>query len=285
MEPTINIRGQVVDFSRPWVMGILNVTPDSFYSGSRTPELDSARQRVEQIASEGADCIDIGGYSTRPGAEEVSAEEEYRRLSVGLAAAAEVAPQLPVSIDTFRASVARRCCENWQVDIINDISGGTLDQDMWQTVADLRKVYVLMHTRGTPADMQRMTDYEDVTLDVIKALAEKVRGLHLLGVDDIIIDPGFGFAKDVDQNFRMLAELRLFSTALELPVLAGLSRKSMLWRTLDCTPAESLNATTAVNTIALLNGASILRVHDVRAAVETVTIVDRLLDNTPALPF
>ena len=278
--PNINIRGRVEFFDRPWVMGIVNVTPDSFYSGSRTPDEASAEKRIAELAEVGADCLDIGGYSTRPGADDISPEEEYRRLAVGLRAARKIAPEIPVSIDTFRASVARRCVDEWDVDIINDISGGTLDPDMWQTVADTRKAYVLMHTRGTPADMATLTDYDDVTVDVLADLAGKVNALRLLGVNDIILDPGFGFAKTVDQNFQLLAEFERF-TELHLPVLAGLSRKSMLWKTLDTTPAESLNATTVVNTIALMKGASILRVHDVKAAREAVTLVDRLKDNTP----
>lgn len=283
MEKTINIRGEVVDFSRPLVMGILNVTPDSFYRDSRHPDFEGACRRVEQMKAEGADIIDIGGYSTRPGAKEVDADEEYKRLALGLRATSECAPELPVSIDTFRADVARRCCEDWPVDIINDISGGTLDERMWQTVAELKKVYVLMHTRGTPATMQSLTDYDDVTLDVIRDLAEKVRGLHLLGVNDIIVDPGFGFAKTIDQNFRLLAELDMIGRELDLPLLVGLSRKSMLWRSLDSSPEEALNATTVVNTIALLKGAAILRVHDVRQAVEAVKLVELMLDNSPIL--
>ncbi|MDE6008944.1 MAG: dihydropteroate synthase [Muribaculaceae bacterium] len=272
---TINIRGRLMDFRQPKVMGILNTTPDSFYSGSRTPGDSEILGRVLQFKEDKADIIDIGGYSTRPGADDVSAEEEYSRLARALEIVKREWEEVPVSVDTFRASVARRCVEEWGVDIINDIGGGTLDPDMWETVAELRVVYVLMHTRGTPADMQNFTDYADVTAEVIEDLSKKVYELRGLGVNDIIIDPGFGFAKTAAQNFRLLNELGEFCK-MGLPVLAGLSRKSMIWRSLDLTPEESYEGTIALDAIAIDRGADIVRVHDVKAARQTVELLSRL---------
>lgn len=269
---TINIKGRLITFDTPKVMGIVNVTPDSFYSGSRTQGRDEIKDRVMTLVDEGADILDLGGYSSRPGADDVSAEEEYSRLARGLEVVKEVAPDVPVSIDTFRAAVARKCVEEWGADIINDISGGTLDPDMWHTVADLRVAYVLMHTRGTPATMQSLTDYADVTADIITALAKKVYELRGLGVNDIIIDPGFGFAKTVEQNFRLLDELGEFCK-MGMPVLAGLSRKTMIWKTLGITPGESLDGTIALDAIALDRGADIVRVHDVAPAVATARLM------------
>lgn len=268
---TLNIRGRLVDLSTPKVMGIVNVTPDSFYSGSRTSGREALERRILQLREEGADIVDLGGYSSRPGADDVSPEEEYSRLASGLEVVKEVWPEVPVSIDTFRASVARRCVEEWGADIINDIGGGTLDPEMWQTVADLRVAYVLMHMRGTPSTMSSLTDYEDVTAEVITDLSRKVFELRGLGVCDIIIDPGFGFAKTVDQNFRLLDELHEFCR-MGMPVLAGMSRKTMIWKTLGVTPEESLTGTISLNTIALREGATILRVHDVKAAREVVML-------------
>lgn len=264
-----------MDFRIPKVMGIINVTPDSFYSGSRTPGDSEILGRVLQLKEEGADILDLGGYSSRPGAEDVSAEEEYSRLARGLEVVRREWEDVPVSIDTFRACVARRCVEEWGVDIINDISGGTLDPAMWETVADLRVAYVLMHMRGTPATMQELTDYADVTAEVITDLSRKVYELRGLGVNDIIIDPGFGFAKTASQNFRLLNELGEFCR-MGMPVLAGLSRKSMIWRTLGITPEESYEGTVALDAIAVDRGADILRVHDVRAARQTVELLSRL---------
>lgn len=261
-----------MDFRRPRVMGIINVTPDSFYNGSRTPGNQEILGRVRQMREDGADIVDIGGYSSRPGCDDVSADEEYSRLARGLEIVRKEWEDVTVSVDTFRASVARRCVEEWDVDIINDIGGGTLDPEMWETVAGLRKAYVLMHMRGTPATMQGLTDYNDVTAEVIADLSKKVYELRGLGVNDIIIDPGFGFAKTVAQNFQLLDELGEFRK-MGMPVLAGLSRKSMIWKTLGVTPEESLGGTTALNAIALDRGADILRVHDVREARETVRLL------------
>lgn len=275
---TINVNGRLMDFSVPKVMAIVNVTPDSFYSGSRTPGAQAVRERVRIIREEGADIVDLGGYSSRPGADDVSAEEEYSRLAVGLEAVREVWPEAVVSVDTFRAAVAERCVREWGVDIINDISGGSLDPDMWPAVASLGVAYVLMHMRGTPSTMQSMTGYGDVTAEVITDLSRKIYELRGLGVNDVIVDPGFGFAKTVGQNFRLLDELGEFCR-IGCPVLAGLSRKTMIWKTLGSTPAGSLPGTVALDAIALYNGADIVRVHDVAPAVDTVRLMKALCES------
>lgn len=272
---TINVKGRLLDFSVPWVMGIVNVTPDSFYAGSRTQQREAVEARVTAMRDAGAACIDIGGYSSRPGADEVSPDEEYSRLARGLEGVRKVWPEAVVSVDTFRAGVARKCVEDWGADIINDIAGGTLDPAMGETVASLQVAYVLMHMRGTPSTMQTLTEYDDVVADVVRDLAFKADALRQLGVADIIIDPGFGFAKTVEQNYRLLAGLGEFRR-LGCPVLAGLSRKSMIWRPLGITPADSLAGTVALGTVALANGADILRVHDVPEAVQTVKVMQLL---------
>lgn len=269
---TISLGGFLMNFSEPKIMGILNVTPDSFFAGSRKQSDDEIRDRVKEILAQGADIIDIGGYSSRPGADEVSAEEEYRRLETGLRVIRDLAPDAVVSVDTFRADVARRCVTEWGVQIVNDISGGYLDPDMWAAVAELKCAYVLMHMRGTPSTMQSLTDYDDVTADVISDLAHKVDALHKLGVANIILDPGFGFAKDVEQNYRMMNQLEEFSR-LGLPVLVGISRKTMIWKPLGITPDESLSGTVALDTVAMMKGADIIRVHDVLPAVQTRKIL------------
>lgn len=278
---SININGQLKVISRPVVMGILNVTPDSFYAGSRTFDSDAINAKVRKLVDDGADIIDIGGYSSRPGADDVTPDEEYRRLQRGIAAVKAIAPEIPVSIDTFRADVARKCVTADGADIINDISGGDLDPDMFATVAQLHVPYVMMHMRGTPATMQQqqLCDYpHGVTADVIASLGEKINRLRQLGVCDIIVDPGFGFSKTLEQNYELLDNLDEFHM-LDLPLLVGVSRKSMIYRLLDITPADSLNGTTVLNTAALLHGAHILRVHDVRPAVEAVRIVGALTHN------
>lgn len=273
---TINIKGTLRDFSTPWVMGIVNVTPDSFYAGSRTFDREGVVSRIITMRDAGATAVDIGGYSTRPGAEDVPAEEEYRRVALALECVREHWPEAVVSVDTFRADVARRCVQDWDIDIVNDISGGDMDPDMFATVADCGVAYVLMHTRGTPATMQTLTDYSDVTAEVIADLAAKAARLSQLGVRDILIDPGFGFAKTVDQNYEMMGRLDDFR-AMGYPLFVGISRKSMIFRLLGITPAESLTGTTVLNTFALLHGADILRVHDVAEAVQAVKITQKLL--------
>lgn len=277
---SINIKGSLRHFHKPWVMGILNVTPDSFFAESRTIETDDIRRRIDDLISQGADIIDIGGYSSRPGAPEVSADEEYSRLARGLEAIRKYHPDTLISVDTFRADVARRCVSDWKADIINDISGGNLDAEMWPTVAELQVPYILMHMRGTPSSMQSLCDYNDVMADVIRDLAFKIDAMHQLGIADIIVDPGFGFAKDINQNYQLMAELDQFKQ-LNAPLLVGISRKSMIYRPLDITPQTAINGTTVLNTFALLHGANILRVHDVKEAVEAVKIIDLIKQNTP----
>lgn len=254
-------------------MGIVNVTPDSFFDGSRTMDEDAIAERVLRQVSDGADIIDIGAYSSRPGAADVSPEEEIARLRTGMRVLRSVAPDVLVSVDTFRACVAREAIEDMGADMINDISGGDLDRDMFSTVAGMRVPYILMHMRGTPSTMQTMTDYNDVSADVIADLSRKLRELRLLGVADVIVDPGFGFGKTTEQNFEMMRNLECFG-ALGCPVLVGISRKSMITRTFDITPAEALAPTVALNTIALTRGAAILRVHDVKEAVYVVRLFE-----------
>ena len=275
---TINAGGRLLDLSQPQVMGILNVTPDSFYDGSRCPNMTAVAKRVETILSEGADMIDVGGYSSRPGCVDVSVDEEKRRLAIGFEAIRRLSPDAVISVDTFRAEVARWSVEEWGVQIINDISAGELDADMFDVVAQLRVPYIMMHMRGTPEAMmqQQYLHYDDVVADVLQYFAAKIDRLAYMGVNDIIIDPGFGFSKTVDDNYRLMRHLDEFAR-LGLPLLVGISRKSMIYKLLDVTPAESLNGTTALNVMALLGGAHILRVHDVKQAVEAVKIVGKTL--------
>lgn len=268
----INLRGKSTEINSTWVMGILNVTPDSFFSFSRYTKDKAIADRVEQIINEGAKIIDIGGYSSRPGAKDVTPDEEYQRLARGLEIIKSIAPEAIISVDTFRAEVARRCKNDWDVDIINDISGGTLDEHMIDTVAELQIPYILMHMRGTPATMQQFTQYKDVTNDVINELSEKITLLRSKGINDIIVDPGFGFSKTLEQNYEMINNLEMFHS-MNLPILVGISRKSMIYKALELTPETALNGTTVLNTIATLKGTHILRVHDVKEAVETVKIV------------
>ena len=219
MTPTISIKGKLYPFDEPKVMGIINVTPDSFYSGSRVSGSRSIQIKIEEMLKEGVDIFDLGAYSSRPGALDITPDEEYERLLPALEVIRTVAPDTPLSVDTFRSSVARKCVEEWGVNIINDISGGTLDPEMWAAVAELNVPYVLMHMRGTPADMQQHTSYEDVVADVLKDLAFKIADLRQLGVADVIVDPGFGFAKTTDQNFKLLKDLEVFKQ-LGCPILA-----------------------------------------------------------------
>ena len=270
---TLTIKGEKLTVEKPLIMGILNVTPDSFYTGSRMGSDEALiGKRVEQILDEGGDMIDIGAYSTRRNADDISADEEYARLKTGLNIIKSIDANVVVSVDTFRADVARKCVEEFGVDIVNDVSGGTLDDEMFATVAKLKVPYILMHMRGTPATMQQLTDYSDVTRDVIADLRQKKLALNELGVEEVIIDPGFGFSKTLEQNFEMLNRLEDFKQ-LCAPLLVGVSRKSMIFRTLGCTPVESLNGTTVINTISLMKGAHILRVHDVKEAVEVNKLV------------
>lgn len=268
---SLNLNGRLVLIDRPWVMGIINVTPDSFYSASRVNDEAALVERVRQMVADGADVLDVGACSTRPDSQSVDAQGEMQRLQWALAVIRREAPDVLISVDTFRADVARRCVEQWGADIINDISGGTLDEEMFSTVASLGVPYVLTHTRGTPATMSSMTDYGDVAADVLEWMARRIDELRQMGVADVIADPGFGFAKDVEQNYRLLNCLDAFH-ALNAPLLVGVSRKRMVYMPLGITPDEALNGTTVVNTMALERGAHILRVHDVKAAVQAVTL-------------
>ncbi|MCA0233001.1 MAG: dihydropteroate synthase [Bacteroidetes bacterium] len=275
MKKTLNIAGKLLDLSTPQVMGILNVTPDSFFSGSRVLQIEDAYKKADKMLSEGASMLDIGGHSTRPGADAVSEEEELTRVLPVVEMLRKRFPEAIISIDTFRASVARNSIEAG-AHIINDIAGGNLDPLMFETVAELNVPYILMHSRGTPQTMKELNQYDDLVTDVLRELQAKIYQLRQLGVKDIVADMGFGFAKNADQNYVLLRELRAFE-ALEVPLLVGVSRKSMIWRKLDITPDQSLNGTTALNTVAILNGANILRVHDVKEAIEVVKLVRLLL--------
>ena len=272
---TINIKGELFSLDRPVVMGILNVTPDSFFAGSRKRTEAEIAARIEEILAQGGDWIDIGGYSSRPDATPVTVDEEMRRLELGLEILSRDYPSVPVSVDTFRADVARCCVEKYGVAMINDISAGELDPEMFRTVADLKVPYIMMHMRGTPQTMASLTDYTNLMDEIMLYFAEKVRQLCLMGVSDLILDPGFGFSKTLEQNYELMAHLREFGI-FDLPILVGISRKRMIYQLLGGTPEESLNGTTALHTYALLNGADILRVHDVKEAVEAVRIVQKI---------
>ena len=272
---TINIKGDLFPLDRPVVMGILNVTPDSFFAGSRKRTEAEIAMRIEEILAQGGDWIDIGGYSSRPDATPVTADEEMRRLELGLEILRHDYPSVPVSVDTFRADVARCCVEKYGVAMINDISAGELDPEMFRTVADLKVPYIMMHMRGTPQTMASLTDYTNLMDEIMLYFAEKVRQLCLMGVSDLILDPGFGFSKTLEQNYELMAHLREFGI-FDLPILVGISRKRMIYQLLGGSPEESLNGTTALHAYALLNGADILRVHDVKEAVEAVRIVQKI---------
>ena len=278
---TLSLRDRTLVLDRPQIMGIVNVTPDSFYSASRTFDVDSLEKKVEQMVSEGVDIFDIGAYSTRQGADDVSPEEELRRLQRGMEVVKRMAPNIPVSIDTFRANVARTCVEEMGADIVNDVSGGTLDADMAATMGQLDVPYILMHMRGTPATMQHFTDYPGgVVADVVGDLKVKMEHFREQGCRQVILDPGFGFSKTLEQNYELMNGLTAFHE-LNAPLLVGISRKSMIFRLLGTSSAESLEGTTVLNTIAMLAGSHILRVHDVRAAVEARAILEEL-DKTKA---
>jgi dihydropteroate synthase len=271
---TLNLQGQLLDLTSPCVMGILNITPDSFYGESRNFSIDDALLRVEKYLQEGASFIDIGGYSSRPGAKDVSTQQEVDRVVPVVEAICKQFPQAFLSIDTFRAEVAKKSIEAG-AHIINDISAGELDPDMFGTVATLNVPYILMHMKGTPQNMQLSPSYQHVTLEVVDYFVDKVEKLRKLGVKDLILDPGFGFAKSPQHNYQLLREmedLHLFG----LPLLVGFSRKSMVYKALDTTPAEALNGTTVLHTLSLLKGAKILRAHDVREARECIILIEKM---------
>jgi dihydropteroate synthase len=267
---------KLIDLHQPLVMGIINVTPDSFHEGSRVQDDALLLSRVQSFISQGVGIVDVGAVSTRPGAEEVSETIEIERIENAVRLIANHFPSLIISVDTFRSNVARMAIDHG-AHIVNDVSGGSLDKHMFATIAELNVPYILMHSRGNSQNMQDLTNYNNVTIDVIKELSEKVHVLRELGVKDIIIDPGFGFAKTLEQNFKLLNELALFSS-LGCPILVGLSRKSMIYKTLNTSPKESLNGTTALNMVALLNGANILRVHDVKEAREVVELYLKMVE-------
>ena len=271
---TINCHGKLIDLSSPKVMGILNVTPNSFYDGGKHSDENSLLSQVEKMLVEGAAFIDIGGYSSKPSAEFVSEDEEISRLVPIMNLVLKHFPETLISVDTFRSNVAKAGIENGAC-MINDISAGSIDEKMMQTVAELQVPYVMMHMKGNPQTMQSLTQYENITKEMLLYFSEKVAQARSLGINDLIIDPGFGFAKTTEQNFEVMNNMELFQI-LELPMLVGVSRKSMIYKTLETEPDFALNGTTVLNTIALQKGANILRVHDVKEAIETVKLVSQL---------
>ncbi|MBP3612828.1 MAG: dihydropteroate synthase [Rikenellaceae bacterium] len=271
----MRLNNKHIDLSKPRVMTIVNVTPDSFYDGSRTFTEEEIERRVAQAIAEGADMLDVGGYSSRPNADEVSVEEEYARVCRAMKVIRRVCPEVAVSIDTFRAEVVQRVVADWGDCIVNDISAGEADSQMIPTVARLGLPYIAMHMRGTPATMQSMTDYSDVVEEVHNYFVRKLDELHSAGITDVVIDPGFGFAKTLEQNYSLMDGLNRLND-LGAPILVGISRKSMIYKLLGCTPAEALNGTTALHLEALRQGAKILRVHDTREAVEVIKIYNQL---------
>ena len=262
-------------------MGIVNVTPDSFFADSRTYDDNAIKARVRKMLDEGADIIDIGAYSSRPGADEVSVEEETMRIAKGMMIIRRIAPDTIISVDTFRADVARVAVESYGADIINDISGGDLDDKMWSTAAQLHAPYILMHMRGTPQTMQTLTEYTDVTADVAAELSRPLETLRRMGVADIIVDPGFGFAKTLAQNYELMAHLPQLGRMLGCPILTGISRKSMITRLCGIPAEEALAGTVALNTAAILAGTAIIRVHDVAEGVQTVKVAQALMEAHP----
>ena len=277
MEKTININGSLISLSTPVVMGILNVTPNSFYSESRRQSEEGIVSRCKAILEEGGNIIDVGAQSSSPTSKFLSAKEEAERLMPAMRLIRKEFPDAILSIDTFYADIAKQAGEEYGANIINDISGGEIDDKMFSVVAELNVPYILMHMRGTPQTMQQMTDYDNFIQDILYYFSEKKAKLNLLGVNDVIIDPGFGFSKSLAQNYELMAYLKYFHIFDE-PILVGVSRKSMIYKLLETTPEESLNGTTVLNTVSLLSGANILRVHDVKEAVECVAIISKLTD-------
>lgn len=271
---TINCNGRLIDLSEPKIMGILNTTPNSFYDGGSSESMDIILKKVEKHIADGADILDIGGYSTKPGAEEVSEEDELMRTIPVIEALIKKYPELIISIDTFRGSVARAAI-NAGASIINDVSGFELDEEMLPTIAELKVPYILMHMKGTPQNMQNNPTYKDISLEVNEYFAKKIATLRSLGINDIILDPGFGFAKTLEHNYELFSKMEVLGYN-EFPILVGISRKSMIHKFFDTTPQEALNGTTALNMVALQKGAKILRVHDVKEAKETLKIYNAL---------
>ena len=276
----INCNGSLIGFETPKVMGILNLTPDSFYDGGRNKTEADYLAHAEKMLFEGATFIDVGAYSSRPGAIDISEKEELQRIVPIVRSLVKTFPEVLLSIDTFRSEVARQCVEAGAA-IINDISGGNLDKEMLKRVAELQVPYILMHMRGSPKNMKELNSYDDLLQDILYYFSEKIAEARALGINDLIIDPGFGFSKNIGQNFELMSKLELFKT-LDLPLLSGISRKSMIYKTLGITPDDALNGTTILNTVSLLKGAHILRVHDVKEAMETIKVTAALQNITPA---
>ncbi len=271
---TLNINGKILNVSLPKIMGILNVTNDSFYDGGRYMNEKEIAFKIEKLISDGADIIDIGGYSSRPGAKHIDEKIETKRVLMGIKIVRSFGEEIPISVDTFRSSVARISIEEG-ADIINDISGGNLDAKMFQTISEYNVSYIMMHMVGTPQNMSKNASYDNILINMADYFNKKLRELTQFGIKDVIIDIGFGFSKTILQNYRLLDNLRWFKS-LNSPLLAGISRKSMIYKSLNCKPEEALNGTSVLNTIALLNGANILRVHDVKEAKETISLVNLL---------
>ena len=274
----MNFRGRLLRFEPALVMGILNITPDSFYAGSRKTVPIEILKQAEEMIGQGADILDIGAYSSRPGASAIGEEEELTRLAGALEIIRYNYPQVLISVDTFRSGIAKKVVGEFGVDMINDISGGEFDSEMFPTIASLQVPYTIMHMKGTPANMQEHAVYDNVVKEIVQYFSEKISRLNQLGVNDIIIDPGFGFAKTIDQNFEILRQLEAFGV-FNQPLMVGISRKSMIYKTLDCSPQEALNGSTVLHTIALMKGANILRVHDVSEAQEAVVLVNETRDS------
>jgi dihydropteroate synthase len=275
---SMNCRGQLLSFEPALVMGILNITPDSFYAGSRKTIPGEILKKASQMIDEGADILDIGAYSSRPGSVDISEKEEYARLVTALGIVRKNYPEALISVDTFRSGIARKVVGEFGVDMINDISGGELDSEMFNTIASLQVPYTIMHMKGNPANMREHTAYDDVVKEIVNYFSEKIHHLNKLGINDIIIDPGFGFAKTIEQNFQILSQMQAFGI-FKQPMMAGISRKSMIYKTLEGSPMEALNGSTVLHTIALMKGACILRVHDVKEAREAVLLVNRMMDS------
>ena len=273
---TINFRGQLIPLDKPIVMGILNVTPDSFYDGGQYTYEESIVRRAKEILEQGGTIIDVGAYSSRPGAEHISQDEEMRRLDKALTAIRKELPEAIISVDTFRPQIAELVLRDFDVQMINDIMGGGDDMVMYNVIAKWNVPYVLMHIQGTPQTMQQNPHYEDVVQEIVLYFAERLHRLRGQHVNDVVLDPGFGFGKTLEHNYQIMAKLEVFKQLFPEPLLVGVSRKSMIFRLLGTTPAQALNGTTVLNTIALLKGADILRVHDVREAVEAITIVEKM---------
>jgi len=272
---SLNMGGTIMELSTPRVMGIINATPDSFYDGSRVPEPAQAVEKAREMIQQGADILDVGAVSTRPGSQEISEVEELERLSPVLQALRGEFPDFPISVDTWRAGVARVVCDRFGIQMINDISAGILDPDMFPTMARLGIPYIIMHMQGSPVNMQDAPSYENVVDELLQFFAERIYKLRNLGLNDIVIDPGFGFGKTLEQNYTLLGQFDAFRM-LELPLMAGISRKSMIYKLLESEPDQALNGTTAAHMAVLLKGARLLRVHDVKAAVETVKIFQQI---------